>query len=75
MVELLGTSHGGGLWDRAHGRDDSPLEPERAARSFSAEHTFPYDTLDRRLLWAELRSQATEVAARLQAEGLHAGEA
>jgi len=74
LVELLGVSHGGGLWDRAHGRDDSPLEPERAARSYSAEHTFPYDTFDRRQLWAELRSQATEVAARLQAEGLHAGE-
>jgi len=74
LVELLGASHGGGLWDRAHGRDDSPLEPERAARSYSAEHTFPYDTFDRRQLWAELRSQATEVAARLQAEGLHAGE-
>lgn len=74
LVELLGMSHGGSLWDRAHGRDDSPLEPERAARSYSAEHTFPYDTVDRRQLWAELRSQATEVAARLQAEGLHAGE-
>jgi DNA polymerase-4 len=74
LVELLGSSHGGGLWERAHGRDDSPLEPERAARSYSAEHTFPYDTVDRRQLWSELRSQASEVAARLQAEGLHAGE-
>jgi DNA polymerase IV len=74
LVELLGTSHGGGLWDRAHGRDDSQLEPERAARSYSAEHTFPYDTVDRRQLWAELRAQAMEVAARLRTEGLHAGE-
>jgi DNA polymerase-4 len=74
LVELFGPSHGGGLWDRAHGLDDSPLEPERAARSYSAEHTFPYDTVDRRQLWSELRSQAAEVAARLQAEGLHAGE-
>jgi DNA polymerase-4 len=74
LVELLGVSYGGGLWERAHGRDDTPLEPERAARSYSAEHTFPYDTLDRRQLWAELRSQATELATRLQAEGLHAGE-
>jgi DNA polymerase-4 len=74
LVELLGTSHGGGLWDRAHGRDDSPLEPDRAARSYSAEHTFPYDTIDRRQLWHELRSQASEVAERLQSEGLHAGE-
>lgn len=74
LVELFGLSHGGGLWDRAHGHDDSPLEPERAARSYSAEHTFPYDTVDRRQLWSELRSQAAEVAARLQAEGLQAGE-
>jgi DNA polymerase-4 len=74
LVELLGSSHGGGLWERAHGRDDSPLEPERAARSYSAEHTFPFDTLDRRQLWTELRSQASEVAARLRAEGVHAGE-
>jgi DNA polymerase-4 len=74
LVELFGISHGGGLWDRAHGRDDSPLEPDRAARSYSAEHTFPYDTLDRRQLWNELRSQAAEVSERLQSEGLHAGE-
>ncbi|MCC7370759.1 MAG: DNA polymerase IV [Chloroflexi bacterium] len=74
LIELFGPSHGGGLWDRAHGVDESLLEPDRAARSYSAEHTFPYDTLDRRQLWAELRSQAAEVAARLQAEGLHAGE-
>jgi DNA polymerase-4 len=74
VVELLGVSHGGGLWDRAHGRDDSPLEPERAARSVSAEHTFPFDTVDRRQLWRELQSQAAEVAARLRSEGLHAGE-
>jgi DNA polymerase-4 len=74
LVELFGPSHGGGLWERAHGHDDSPLEPDRAARSYSAEHTFPYDTLDRRQLWRELRSQAAEVAGRLQSEGLHAGE-
>jgi DNA polymerase IV len=74
LVELLGTSHGGSLWDRAHGRDDSQLEPERAARSYSAEHTFPYDTIDRRQLWGEIRSQAAELAGRLQADGLHAAE-
>ncbi len=74
LIELLGVSHGGGLWERAHGRDDSPLEPERAARSYSAEHTFPHDTLDRRLLWQEVRSQAAELAERLQHDGLHTGE-
>jgi DNA polymerase-4 len=74
LVQLLGVSHGGGLWDRAHGRDDSPLEPDRPAQSYSAEHTFPYDTLDRRQLWQEVRSQAAELAERLQQDGLHAGE-
>jgi DNA polymerase-4 len=74
LVALLGVSHGGGLGARAHGRDDSPLEPDRAARSYSAEHTFPFDTVDRRQLWRELQSQAAEVAARLRSEGLHAGE-
>jgi DNA polymerase-4 len=74
LVELLGVSHGGGLWERSQGRDDSPLEPERAARSYSAEHTFPYDTLDRRALWAEVKSQAAELATRLRSERLHAGE-
>lgn len=74
LAELLGANHGAGLWDRAHGRDDSPLEPERAAQSYSAEHTFPFDTLDRRQLWQEVRSQATELAERLRQDDLHAGE-
>ena len=74
LVELLGQSHGGGIWDHANGRDDSPLQPVREARSYSAEHTFPYDTRDRRALWEELRSQSIEVAERLRADGLCAGE-
>jgi DNA polymerase-4 len=74
LAELLGANHGPGLWERAHGRDDSPLEPERAAQSYSAEHTFPYDTLDRRQLWREVRSQAAELAERLTQDDLHAGE-
>jgi DNA polymerase IV len=74
LVALFGQSHGGALWDHANGRDDSTLQPVREARSYSAEHTFPYDTRDRRALWDELQSQAKEVADRLQADGLCAAE-
>jgi DNA polymerase-4 len=74
LVELLGASHGGALWENANGRDDSTLQPVREARSYSAEHTFPYDTRDRRALWDELRAQSKEVADRLRADGLCAGE-
>lgn len=74
LVELLGQSHGGALWEHANGRDDSTLNPSREARSYSAEHTFPYDTRDRRALWDELQAQSREVADRLRADGLCAGE-
>ena len=74
LVELLGQSHGAALWEHANGIDDSKLQPVREARSYSAEHTFPYDTRDRRALWDELRSQSNEVADRLRADGLCAGE-
>jgi DNA polymerase-4 len=74
VADLVGQSHGRSLWEHAHGRDDSALQPVREARSYSAEHTFPHDTRDRRALWAELRSQAAEVAQRLRADDLCAGE-
>ena len=74
IAELVGQSHGGSLWDHAHGHDDSSLQPVREARSYSAEHTFPHDTRDRRALWDQLRSQAAEVADRLRADDLCAGE-
>ena len=74
LTELVGQSHGGSLWDHAHGRDDSPIQPVREARSYSAEHTFPQDTRDRRALWDQLRAQAAEVARRLRDDDLCAGE-
>ncbi|MCC6179978.1 MAG: DNA polymerase IV [Chloroflexi bacterium] len=74
LVEVFGRSHGGDLWERAQGIDRSPLAPERDPKSYSAEHTFQRDTLDRRTLWHELRKQADEVAARLRADALCARE-
>ena len=62
------------MWEASRGIDESPLVAERAAKSISAEYTFPADTSDRRVLWKVLRGQAEEVAARLRDEHLLAGE-
>jgi DNA polymerase-4 len=74
LVTRFGRAHGQYLHDASRGIDESVLEPDRAAKSISAEHTFSTDTTDRRVLWTELRSQAAEVAARLGAEATKAGE-
>jgi DNA polymerase IV len=74
MVTRFGRAYGRYLHDASRGVDDSRLDPDRAAKSLSAEHTFATDTADRRELWNELRSQAAEVAARLRGEALKAGE-
>ncbi len=74
LVTLFGRAYGHYLHESSRGLDDSRLEPERAAKSISAEHTFPKDTVDRRALWHEVQAQADEVAARLRAEHLVAFE-
>ena len=74
VTTLFGRAYGTYLWEASRGIDESPLVAERAAKSISAEHTFPTDTNDRRLLWKVLRGQAEEVGARLRDEGLLAGE-
>jgi DNA polymerase-4 len=74
VTALFGRAYGAYLWEAGRGIDKSPLVAERAAKSISAEHTFPTDTNDRRLLWKVLRGQAEEVGARLRDEGLLAGE-
>jgi DNA polymerase IV len=74
LVRLFGRAHGTHLWERARGIDRTELEPDRAPQSYSAEHTFQQDTVDRRQLWDELRAQAEEVAGRLRSDGLLAAE-
>ncbi len=74
LVALFGQSGGLALWEHCRGIDRSELRAVREPKSYSAEHTFQRDTLDRRRLWAELRSQADEVAGRLQADGIRARE-
>jgi nucleotidyltransferase/DNA polymerase involved in DNA repair len=74
LVALFGQSGGLALWEHCRGIDRSELRAVREPKSYSAEHTFQRDTLDRRRLWAELRSQADEVAGRLRSDGLRARE-
>lgn len=74
LIAMFGRAYGRYLHESSRGLDDTRLEPERAAKSISAEHTFPKDTVDRRELWQQVRAQADEVAARLRAERLVAFE-
>lgn len=45
LESLLG-KHGRTLWKRAHGIDESPVEPYSEAKSMSKEQTFMQDTVD-----------------------------
>jgi len=54
------------LYALAHGIDDSPVVPERQAKSLGRETTFPTDIADRRILERTLLELADEVAERLR---------
>ena len=56
----------------AFGEDDRPLEVDETIKSISSEETFLRDTDNRRVLQKSLRSQADEVAAKLQRKRLAA---
>jgi len=60
------------LRDRARGIDPRGLETQAERISISVEETFERDLHDRRLLHAELRRMADELARRLQRDGLSA---
>jgi len=62
------------LWERAHGRDDSPVtDADRLPRSISREHTFQQDTMDHTEVRAMLYHLAERAARQLREEGLLAG--
>ncbi len=56
----------------AHGRDDRPVEPERAPKSISHEETFAADRRELEELRPEVVRQAHAVAARLRAASVRA---
>lgn len=69
-VALLGRAHGTQLHAFARGVDDREVVTERAAKSVSAETTFPADVTDRVTLGRHVRDLTTRVGARLRDDGL-----
>ncbi|MFI5180700.1 MAG: DNA polymerase IV [Thermoanaerobaculia bacterium] len=60
------------LVDLAHGIDDRPVVPDRAAKSCGTEETYSRDLVDRRLMRSEVERMAGEVAAWLARRSLFA---
>jgi DNA polymerase-4 len=63
-------SQGEHLWQLAHGIDESPVVPEREAKSISHETTFEQDINDLEVLRAWLVELTEQVAWRLRRHGL-----
>ena len=71
LMQILGT--GGALLQRlAQGRDRSPVDGSRPARTISAETTFEHDVSERGLLEEALRQLVERVAERLRMDGVRA---
>jgi DNA polymerase-4 len=74
VVDHFGRAYGRYLHDASQGIAEATLHTDRDYKSVSAENTFAEDTLDRREIWQELRTQAGQVSARLVDKGLQAAE-
>jgi DNA polymerase-4 len=69
LVDILGQAHGLSVHQHARGIDNRVLEPERDAKSVSAETTFPTDLTDPRELLEHARRLTERVISRLAHEG------
>jgi DNA polymerase-4 len=71
LLQVLGA--GGALLQRlAEGRDRSPVDGSRPAKTISAETTFEYDVTDRALLEEALRDLVEKLTERLLSDGVRA---
>ncbi len=61
--------HGYKLYEKAQGKDKSPVEPFRKPKSFGAENTFPTDITDREDIKKWILIQCEKVARELRARG------
>ncbi|MFJ9520245.1 DNA polymerase IV [Kitasatospora sp. NPDC101801] len=69
LVQLLGRSHGLGVFQMSTGQDDRPVVADRDAKSVSVEDTFEVDLLDRGRVLAEIDVLAARCIRRLHASG------
>ncbi len=65
LIDILGQAHGLSVHQHAQGIDDRELEPDRDAKSVSAETTFPTDLTDPRELLDHARRLIDRVIGRL----------
>jgi len=65
LIDILGQAHGLSVHQHARGIDERVLEPERDAKSVSAETTFPTDLTDPRELLEQARRLTDRVISRL----------
>src|SRR5438874_912201 len=70
LIHALGDAVGRHLHALAGGRDDRPVEPERAAKSIGHEETYPQDLYEPGALRREAVRMADAVASRLREHGL-----
>ena len=68
LEQLLG-KRGGALYEKARGRDDSPVEEYSEPKSIGEQETFESDTLDSQTLFTQLESLTRGVIHRLTHEG------
>ena len=72
LVRQLGRAHGSHLVALAHGHDDDPVVPDRAAKSVGHEETFSTDHRDPAVLARHAVRMAESVADHLRSQGLAA---
>lgn len=72
LVRLFG-KYGHYLWKHANGLDDSPVEPEHAVKSISAETTFERDIADPGRLRQTIAELTEQVGRQLRKKGMIAG--
>ncbi|GAB6898145.1 hypothetical protein JCM9957A_12350 [Kineosporia succinea] len=70
IIGILGQAQGAAVHQHSLGIDNRELEPDRDAKSVSAEETFSTDLTDRRELMAHARRMAEKVVGRITKDGL-----
>jgi DNA polymerase-4 len=69
LIDILGQAHGQAVHQHSRGIDNRVLEPDREAKSVSAETTFPTDLTDQRELLDHARRLTDRVIVRLVKDG------